>query len=579
MNESRDDLAAPATSSGAPEGSLPVPRPTIAFLAIGVLVLSVMWIQTVTGAGRDSDMFATWFFNAVLLCGALACIITAVLRPNHRLIAGVMGAGLLLDAIGGLVAWLIERNGELSTPSLADALWLSIYPAEYVVLLLLMRRRIGRATVTAKLDGVLSGLAIASVVVCVSLPVTLSDDSDAGFWVNATNLSYPIADLILLGVVVSALSLNNWKVDRRWAVLICAVLAWETADLLYLGIVAYLDRFGDVLVLSGALGVATAVTCFTDRPLPENDSDRGLLSPVIFCLLPLGVLVLGGPLQLTMVGVVLAGLALLVALVRMAITLKQNQRMIASNRAQLQEQRRTQESLQATLTERNQLDEQMRTLLDDQRAAEERSRVRAQRLLSETNTLVAGPLSRVVDQVRTVEQTATSIDGQVSTADNVAAGVVEQAHDVDRAVAVLAESLQRIGGVATVISGLADQTNLLALNATIESARAGEAGKSFSIVAAEVKELSRDTAKFTDEIAVIIESLRTDAGAVTSAITSMTAGINRISSVTAVIRNEVAQQREALGHLTRQAQQATAQARRIGDEDRDSAGAHVGAAI
>jgi methyl-accepting chemotaxis protein len=256
----------------------------------------------------------------------------------------------------------------------------------------------------------------------------------------------------------------------------------------------------------------------------------------------------------------------------MAVTLKQNQRMIARSRAQLQEQQRTQESLQATLTERDELDGQMRTLLDDQRAAEERSRVRAQHLLSETNTLVTGPLSRVVDQVRTVEQTATSIDGQVSTADTVAAGVVEQAHDVDRAVAVLAESLQRIGGVATVISGLADQTNLLALNATIESARAGDAGKSFSIVAAEVKELSRDTAKFTDEIAVIIESLRTDAGAVTSAITSMTEGINRISSTTAVIRDEVAQQRDALGQLTRQVQQATAQAKRIGDdEDRESA--------
>jgi methyl-accepting chemotaxis protein len=340
--------------------------------------------------------------------------------------------------------------------------------------------------------------------------------------------------------------------------------------------VEHWDTLGDVLVLSGALGVATAVTCFTDKPLRGDNSNRGLLSPVIFCLLPLGVLILSGPLQLTIVGVVLAGLAILVALLRMAVTLKQNQRMIATSHAQLEAQRRTQESLQATLTERDELDGQMRRLLHDQEAAEERSRVRAQRLLSETDNLVAGPLSRVVGQVRTVEETATSIDGQVSTADDVAASVVEQARDVDRAVVVLAESLQRIGGVASVISGLANQTNLLALNATIESARAGDAGKSFSIVAAEVKELSRHTAKFTDEITAIIESLRTDAGAVTNAISSMTEGINRISAATAMIRGEVAQQRGALDQLTLQAQQATTQARRIGDdEDRDSAGAPV----
>ena len=57
------------------------------------------------------------------------------------------------------------------------------------------------------------------------------------------------------------------------------------------------------------------------------------------------------------------------------------------------------------------------------------------------------------------------------------------------------------------IETLANQTNLLALNATIEAARAGDAGKSFAVVASEVKELSRTTQKANSEITTSIETL------------------------------------------------------------------------
>ncbi len=107
-------------------------------------------------------------------------------------------------------------------------------------------------------------------------------------------------------------------------------------------------------------------------------------------------------------------------------------------------------------------------------------------------------------------QSSSEIGVQINKANHMTDQASQAASATGARVDSLKSSSVQIGKVIGLISSIAKQTNLLALNASIEAARAGDAGRGFSVVANEVKALSVETQKATAEISRQVEVLQRD---------------------------------------------------------------------
>ena len=99
--------------------------------------------------------------------------------------------------------------------------------------------------------------------------------------------------------------------------------------------------------------------------------------------------------------------------------------------------------------------------------------------------------------------------------------LAESLKDASDMVTRLADESEKITSVLDVIRSIADQTNLLAPNAAIEAARAGDQGRGFAVVADEVRTLASRTQRSTEDIQLMIGSLKQG---VQSAVQSMARG-------------------------------------------------------
>jgi methyl-accepting chemotaxis protein len=104
----------------------------------------------------------------------------------------------------------------------------------------------------------------------------------------------------------------------------------------------------------------------------------------------------------------------------------------------------------------------------------------------------------------------------------------KKVRDTATTVGTLANASEKVGEFVEAVSRIARQTNLLALNAAIEAARAGEQGKGFAVVAEEVRKLAEESGRAAKDVAITIATVREN---IATAVQSMTEGEQEVRNV------------------------------------------------
>lgn len=299
-------------------------------LAVGGLLLLavvVLAVSTISGV-RDRPGFSPTYDGWVQCLGYLLCPVLAALlwpaEPERRRAWLAVVASLTLRAAGFLVFVLYVRDlTPQPYPSVADGLWLAAAVALMVGLGLMIWHCAPRLSRTLLLDAVVAALAVAAVAAdYLYRPLVAASDAVTSSAV-LTNLAYPVTDVVLL-VLAGALVVAEGRGRAGDLVLFLGVLAASAVDGFYLYQVAQgAFRPGSVLApLSlAATAVIAASGAFAARSSAEGpERPSSLALPAT--LAAICVLVITLPPDAPDGAEVLAGLGILVALVRGLTTLQ-----------------------------------------------------------------------------------------------------------------------------------------------------------------------------------------------------------------------------------------------------------------
>ncbi len=315
-----------------------LPRPdTPAWIRAAIALLACMVLAhlahsvLVLGWGASDRLFDDWLYDAVMVGCAAVCLARGLTVATAKVAWLALGLSLACDAAGEVMSSISESFA----PNVQRGLYLGFYLGAYVAIVLLGRRRLSHPRASLWLDG-LGGMLAVGALGCSALFAPVLAATHSGSVEAAFNLAYPLADVLLVAVVVGMLTVAGWQVDRPFALIALGFAVTAVAD----GCFLYLEAHGgytagtplDTLWLLGALILA----CSAWQPDSGRVRERYTLvavmaAPVVAGAIAIGVLAEEGVEGGAGASIWLAVAALVAVLLRLLVTSAENVRLIASS--------------------------------------------------------------------------------------------------------------------------------------------------------------------------------------------------------------------------------------------------------
>jgi two-component system sensor histidine kinase/response regulator len=208
-----------------------------AFLGVLALLVAYLVYLAARPIGEYKAVVDGWGVDAFEVSMGLICIGRFYYRSwrstavTARIFPLVMGAACLAWGLGD-VALTIESLGgrTAAVPSVADGFYICFFPLAYISYTMVIRRGTRTSLLATSLDALIAGLASASVVAAFAFS-TVMRASGSGELSTATNLAYPIGDLLLLALAIGGAALLPKEYRRFLVIASVAMAANATGDM------------------------------------------------------------------------------------------------------------------------------------------------------------------------------------------------------------------------------------------------------------------------------------------------------------------------------------------------------------
>jgi diguanylate cyclase len=297
-----------------------------AVYGIAAVCVLVYLVLLASHGGQTWPWLDNWAVPGFEIVLSALCFLRAAVKRRGRLIAVLLGIGLLCWSLGDLVLAIESSSGNPPTPSWADLFYLLFYPVTYAGLMLRVGPQVKRWAVSTWLDGAVAGLGAAALVAAFVFDGVLRS-AGGGTASVATNLAYPIGDLLLLALVVGTSAVIPGRRTVQWILIAAGYSLQAVGDTFNLfgsgiGATHVGSAFNAIAWPASILLVSCSLWLPSRRTDPRlQDRGPGFLLPGLASITAVSILVVGSVQHIDAAALALAVVTLVAAGIRTALSL------------------------------------------------------------------------------------------------------------------------------------------------------------------------------------------------------------------------------------------------------------------